>query len=126
MTLARSVADVLSDHVTLEIESIDRMYLNLYVPKLQYESGVVGFFRNHLGYSFASSALMDPITKDFVKAIERFVDDEDVGRREALADSAEHPFDGRALVVGRQDHQDAHPLETTLRARARRLGRPAA
>jgi hypothetical protein len=34
MTLARSVADVLSDHVTLEIESIDRMYLNLYVPKL--------------------------------------------------------------------------------------------
>ena len=31
MTLARSVADVLNDHVTLEVESIDRMYLNLYV-----------------------------------------------------------------------------------------------
>ena len=42
MTLARSVADVLSDHVTLEVECIDRMYLNLYVPKLQYEGGVVG------------------------------------------------------------------------------------
>ena len=54
MTLARSVADVLSDHVTLEIESIDRMYLNLYVPKLQYESGIVGYFRGHLGYTFAS------------------------------------------------------------------------
>jgi hypothetical protein len=29
MTVARSVADVLTDHVTLEIESIDRMYCNL-------------------------------------------------------------------------------------------------
>src|ERR1019366_4087977 len=73
MTLARSVADVLSDHVTLEVECIDRMYLNLYVPKLQYESGIVGFFRGHLGYTFASSALMDPITKGFVREIERFV-----------------------------------------------------
>jgi hypothetical protein len=78
MTLARSVADVLSDHVTLEIESIDRMYLNLYVPKLQYESGIVGFFRGHLGYTFASSALMDPITKGFVNDIEHFCDDEGV------------------------------------------------
>jgi len=29
----------------LEVECVDRMYLNLYVPKLQYESGVVGFLR---------------------------------------------------------------------------------
>jgi hypothetical protein len=27
MTVARSVADVLADHVVLEVESIDRMYL---------------------------------------------------------------------------------------------------
>jgi hypothetical protein len=73
MTVARSVADVLREHVTLEVECIDRMYLNLYVPTLQYESGVVGFFRGHLGYTFASSALMDPITKGFVAEIERFV-----------------------------------------------------
>src|SRR5487761_484684 len=78
MTVARCVADVLREHVTLEVECIDRMYLNLYVPTLQYESGVVGFFRGHLGYTFASSALMDPLTKDFVKAIERFCDEEGV------------------------------------------------
>jgi hypothetical protein len=70
------VADVLKDHVTLEVECIDRMYLNCYVPKLQYEMGVVGFFRGHLGYTFASSALMDPITKGFVKDIERFCEDQ--------------------------------------------------
>jgi hypothetical protein len=78
MTLARSVADVLGHHVTLEVESIDRMYLNLYVPKLQYEMGVVGFFRGHRGATFASSALMDPITKDFVADIHRFVKDQSV------------------------------------------------
>lgn len=73
MSVARSVAEVLGEHVTLEIEGIDRMYLNAYVPKLQHEMGVVGFFRKHLGYTFASSALMDPITKRFIAAIEAFV-----------------------------------------------------
>ncbi len=45
MNLPRSVADVLHDHVTLEVECVDRMYLNLYVPKPMYPLGVVGFFR---------------------------------------------------------------------------------
>lgn len=36
MNLPRSVADVLADHVTLEVESIDRMYLNLYQPRLRH------------------------------------------------------------------------------------------
>ena len=39
MTLPRTVADVLVDHVTLEVECIDRMYLNLYQPKLQHDRG---------------------------------------------------------------------------------------
>ena len=73
MTIARSAADVLSGHVTLEVECVDRMYLNLYVPKLQYEAGVVGFFRGHRGQMIASSALMGPITRQFVSEIERFV-----------------------------------------------------
>lgn len=78
MSLARSVAEVLRDHVTLEIEGIDRMYLNAYVPKLQHEMGVVSFFRFHQGYPFASSALMDPITKRFIAGIERFVQERGV------------------------------------------------
>ena len=31
MTLPRTVADVLSEHVSFEVECIDRMYLNVYV-----------------------------------------------------------------------------------------------
>jgi hypothetical protein len=42
MTLPRSAGDVLSDHVVFELESIDRMYCNLYVPQLQRAEGSWG------------------------------------------------------------------------------------
>ena len=74
MTLPRSVADVLSRHVRFEIESIDRMYLNVYQPRLQYPKGAAAFFHFHRGHTFASSALMAPMTKMFVAAIHDFID----------------------------------------------------
>jgi hypothetical protein len=78
MTVARSVADVLDRHVTLEVECIDRMYLNVYQPRLQHVNGVVWFFRGHREAAFASSALMDPISKSFVASIHRFCRDRDL------------------------------------------------
>ena len=72
MSVPRSVAEVLNEHVTLEVEGIGRMYLNVYVPALQREQGVATFFRFHRGHQFASSALMDPISKTFVAALEQF------------------------------------------------------
>lgn len=73
MTVAHSAGDVLSDHTVLEIESIDRMYLNVWVPRLAYGAGVQGFFVAHRGHHFASTALMDPMTKGFVADIHGFV-----------------------------------------------------
>ena len=75
MSLPRTVAEVINEHVTLELECIDRMYLNVYVPQLQRELGVVSFFRFHRGAQFASSALMAPMSKCFVKSIEAFVEE---------------------------------------------------
>jgi hypothetical protein len=72
MSIAPSVAEILQKHVTLEVQGIDRMYLNVYVPRLQWEQGVVGFFRQHLGQPVASSALMAPRSRDFVARIEAF------------------------------------------------------
>lgn len=72
MTLARTAAEVLKDHVTLEIEGIDRLYLNLYVPILQCPRGVGYFWIKHRGHRFASSALMAPMTDAFVRSIQRF------------------------------------------------------
>jgi len=48
------------------------------VPQLQRAQGVVSFFRYHRGATFASSALMEPITSTFVRAIERFAATEGV------------------------------------------------
>jgi hypothetical protein len=73
MSVPTSVASVLREHVTLEVEGIDRMYLNVYVPQLQRELGVVGFLKHHRGHLFASSALLAPITEAFVKSIETYV-----------------------------------------------------
>ena len=111
MTLPRSVADVLTDHVTMELECIDRMYLNLYQPKLMWSGGVVGFFKGHRQMPFASSALMDPISKDFVASIHRFIKVEGVdlvhfaaGQRKddvALRYLASHDGTEKVLFVGR-------------------------
>jgi hypothetical protein len=78
MSIARTVAEVLQEHVTLEVEGIDRMYLNVYVPVLQRAGGVASFFRFHRGHQFASSALMDPITKAFIAQMEQFAKQEKV------------------------------------------------
>ncbi len=72
MSISRSVAEILSEHVTLELEGIDRMYLNVYVPRLHREAGVASFFRFHRGHRFVSSVLMDPISKAFVSKLEAF------------------------------------------------------
>ena len=73
MTLPRTVADVLADHVRFEIEAIDRLYLNVWQPRLAYGGGVAGFFTSHRGYAYASTALMDPMSKAFVADIHHFI-----------------------------------------------------
>ena len=75
MTLPRSAADVLAEHVSLEVECVDRMYLNVYQPRLQFCGGVVSFLRHHRGQPFASSALLEPITQDFIAGLYRFAKD---------------------------------------------------
>ena len=70
--LAQSVAEIVGDHVRLSVEGIDRMYLNVFVPGLQYEPGIVRFFRHHRGMPLPSAALMKPMSRGFVGALENF------------------------------------------------------
>jgi hypothetical protein len=73
MSIAQlSLAELLREHVTLEVESIDRMYLNVYIPKLQRESGASWFLKEQRQYPVASSAAMAPISRAFVEEIERY------------------------------------------------------
>lgn len=70
--ISHRVSNLLSDHVTLEVEGMDRLYLNVYQPRLQTPGGVVEFFKHHRGKPVVSSSLMAPMSSAFVKAIERF------------------------------------------------------
>ena len=72
MTVARSVAEVLAEHVVFEIECIDRMYCNVYQPRLQHVGGVVGYLQQHLGLRFASTAPLAAVSDRFVTAIHAF------------------------------------------------------
>ena len=63
--LPKSVAELQSENVTFELECIDRMYLNLYVPQLSSAAGVASYFRDYKGQRFAS-------TKDAVAMSEGF------------------------------------------------------
>ena len=71
--IAQTVAALLADHVRLTVEGIDRMYLNVYVPRLQCAYGTVSFFRDHRGQPLASSALMSPMSRRFVAELDRFI-----------------------------------------------------
>ena len=70
--IRKSVAEILDQHVTFELEAIDRMYLNGYVPSLQSGGGVVYFMKEHLGARVPSTTMVAPLSKRFVEAIERF------------------------------------------------------
>jgi hypothetical protein len=78
MTVARSVGDVLSDHVRFEIDCIDRMYMNVYVPQLQHAAGLVGYVHRRLELPIASTAPLAKITDAFSTAVRRFARDNGV------------------------------------------------
>jgi hypothetical protein len=67
-----TVNDVLDGHVALDIECLDRIYLNGYVPILQSSGQVVAFLCQHLGYPFPSPALFDKIGQRFRAVVASF------------------------------------------------------
>src|SRR4051794_28743031 len=125
MTLPRSAADVLNDHVTLEVEGIDRMYLNVYQPRLQTDRGVAAFFRFHRGEIFASSALMAPMSTAFIAAIDRFVEREQTPlitftkgqRKDDIAKQYHSQFHGDEGIVFVGKAQEKTPVFRTEKRR---------
>jgi hypothetical protein len=67
-----NINDVLEGHVALEVECVDRLYLNAYVPGLQVGGQVVRFLCGHLGKPIASAALLAPIGNRFRGEVKAF------------------------------------------------------
>jgi hypothetical protein len=67
-----TAGDLLDGHVVLDIECLDRVCLNAYVPILQSSGQVVAFMTQHLGMPIPSPALMEKISTRFRRAVESF------------------------------------------------------
>ena len=73
-----TVNDVLEGHVGLDLECLDRVYLNAYVPNLQVGGQVVSFLTAHLGNPNPSPAIFEKIGMAFRRAVSRFADQEHI------------------------------------------------
>ena len=67
--ITKSVADIIQNHVTLEVEGIDRMYLNGYISRLQSPEAVAFFIRNQFDTALASTRTIEPMTRKFRVAV---------------------------------------------------------
>jgi hypothetical protein len=130
MSVPRTVAEVIRRHVTLEVEGIDRMYLNVYQPRLQCEGQVAAFFRSHRGHTFASSALMDPMTKAFIASVERFTQQQQIPllsfaprqRKEDLALEYRKRFQGTEGILFVGKAQEKTPVFRTEKRKNPKTG----
>jgi hypothetical protein len=66
-----TIASLLRERVTLQVNSVDRIFLAGYVPKLQSEGMLVQFLLDR-GFQIPSPALLWKIGAGYVRAIERF------------------------------------------------------
>jgi len=67
-----TVNDLLDGHVVLDLESLDRIYLNGYVPSLQVGGQVVSFMTRHLGLPISSPAVLEKIGTKFRRRVDSF------------------------------------------------------
>lgn len=79
MATSPSLAELLDGHVSLDCECFDRLYLNVYQPKLQTPGGVVYFLHDHRGNPIPSPALFRPMGDAYRKSVTKFAEDNGIG-----------------------------------------------
>ena len=72
-----TIASLLRDHVTLQVRSVDRLFLQAYVPKLMTPFQVVRFLLDR-GNPIPSPALLGKIGRAYIAAIDRFAEDNEI------------------------------------------------
>ena len=102
-----TVNEVLGGHVQLDIECLDRVYLNAYVPILQSSGQVVAFMTQHLGLPIPSPAIFDKIGQRFRRAVAAFAEANDIpwvkfAKDDRKADVMAPYFKRAAATAGRR------------------------
>ena len=67
-----TAGELLDGHSVLDVECLDRIYLNAYVPILQSSGQVVAFMTQHLGMPIPSPALLEKIGTKFRRSVESY------------------------------------------------------
>jgi hypothetical protein len=78
MAAVVTVNDVLDGHVVLDLECLDRIYVNGYVPNLQVGGQVASFLTQHLGNPIPSPAILEKIGTGFRRAVRSFAADHEI------------------------------------------------
>ena len=78
MSRAVTVPELLDGHTVLDIQCLDRVYLNGYVPALQTGGQVFTFLHDHRGMPVASPAVFSQISGRFRQAVDRFAEMNDI------------------------------------------------
>jgi hypothetical protein len=100
-----TVNDMLDGHSGLDIECLDRIYLNGYVPNLQVSGQVVTFMTRHLGKPVPSPAIFDHIGQRFRRAVKSYIDANNIavirfGKDDRKADVVEPYLTAAASTSG--------------------------
>jgi hypothetical protein len=96
--------ELLDGHSVLDIECLDRIYLNAYVPTLQSSGQVVAFMTQHLGKPIPSPALMEHIGTRFRQAMDSYASANEIPWVRSSEARADHQADrndrhgGNAIV----------------------------
>ena len=73
-----TIPELLDGHVTLEVECLDRLYLNGYIGKLATGPGLVFFMRDQLGKPIPSPVVLGQISEKFREAVKSLAEQEDI------------------------------------------------
>jgi hypothetical protein len=104
---------LLRDHVTLTCRSVDRIFLQAYVPKLQTVGWVCQFLRWQRGFVIPSSAAFGKIGEQYVRAVHRFAavngipvryfakgEEKEAVARPLIDAAAAEGGDGKVVLIG--------------------------
>ena len=84
-----TIPELLDGHVTLEVECLDRLYLNGYIGKLATGPGLSMFMRGQLGKPVPSPVVLGQVSEKFRQAVK------------ALAEREAYQFTSSAIKNGR-------------------------
>jgi hypothetical protein len=84
-----TIPELLDGHVTLEVECLDRLYLNGYIGKLATGPGLMMYMRGQLGKPVPSPVVLGQISEQFREAVK------------SLGEREEYPFINSGTKSGR-------------------------